>query len=344
MCNVFSILSDKVTDAAAARRQNYCRPVEKQDSVGSQKSQASTKEKRNQSLRYAFKEFTDFKQPVELDQKSYKMFYAKTPPKKSKRKPKKRKITSTPSSRKRRRMADAPAVNHPMEEPAKSRKVNETRKQVFALKKKHPCVTLVVGDLKRNIERAENNEEFGKIMLQTIQKLVDILNTAKRLAQLATDLLVQFVMQKYPNNDPPSNSARVQVFTPLMYGKDGGKVYQQNLLRLIISSRNQNEDVERILLNLTQVESEPTTPSSKPAVLAFQLLVNCYEQDGSVYKSLDQQKGKITLARALEMLSQVLDSELASHVKGRLPHLEGKVWSSLSLVYISKSDHDNTVG
>ena len=100
-------------------------------------------------------------------------------------------------------MIDAPAANHPMEEPFKSRKVNETRKQVFALKKKPSCVTLVVGNLKRNIERAENNEEFGQIMLQTIQKLVDILNIAKRLAQLATDLLVQFVMQKYPNTIHP---------------------------------------------------------------------------------------------------------------------------------------------
>jgi hypothetical protein len=83
---------------------------------------------------------------------------------------------------------------------------------------------------------------------------------------------------------------------------------------------------------------------SKPAVLTFQLLVNCYEQDRSVYESLDQQKGKVRLSRALEMLSQVLDSELASHIKGRLPQLEGKVWSSLSLVFISKSDHGNTVG
>jgi hypothetical protein len=106
---------------------------------------------------------------------------------------------------------------------------------------------------------------------------------------------VQFVMQKYPNNDPRSNSARIQVFTPVIYGKDGGKGYQQNLLRLIISSRNQNEDVERILLNLTQVQSKPTTPSSKPAVLTSQLLVNCYEQDGSVYESLVQQKGKVRL-------------------------------------------------
>jgi hypothetical protein len=80
-----------------------------------------------------------------------------------------------------------------------------------------------------------------------------------------------------------------------MYGKDGGKVYQQNLLKLNISSRNQNEDVERILLNLKQVESEPTTPSSKPAVLAFQLLVNCYQQYGSVYESLYQQKEKVSL-------------------------------------------------
>jgi hypothetical protein len=27
--------------------------------------------------------------------------------------------------------------------------------------------------------------------------------------------------------------------------------------------------------------------------------------------------------------SSWLDSELASHIKGRLPHLEGKVWGSL---------------
>jgi hypothetical protein len=84
-------------------------------------------------------------------------------------------------------------------------------------------------------------------------------------------------------------------FTPLMYGKDGGKVYQQNILRSFIS-RNENEDVEMILLNIMQVESEATTPFIKPAVLAFQLLVNCYEQDRSVYESLDQQKGKIRLS------------------------------------------------
>ena len=69
-------------------------------------------------------------------------------------------------------MADASAANHPMEVPAKSRKVNETRKQVFALMKKHPSNTFVVGNPKRNIERAENNEELRNIMLQTIQKLV----------------------------------------------------------------------------------------------------------------------------------------------------------------------------
>jgi hypothetical protein len=60
-----------------------------------------------------------------------------------------------------------------------------------------------------------------------------------------------------------------QDFTPFMYGKDGGKVYQQNHLRLIISSRNQNEDMERILLNVTQVESEPTTPFSKTSCTGF---------------------------------------------------------------------------
>ena len=46
-------------------------------------------------------------------------------------------------------MADAPAANRPMEEPAKSLKVNEIQKPDFALKKKHSCVTLAVGDIKR---------------------------------------------------------------------------------------------------------------------------------------------------------------------------------------------------
>jgi hypothetical protein len=125
------------------------------------------------------------------------MFYAKPARKSQKRGLKK--ITSTPSGRKKRRMTDAAAVEHPIEgEQAKYRKVNETRKQAFELKKKHPCVTLIVGDLKRSIERAENNAEFGQVRLETIQKLVDILNTAKRLVQLATELLAQFVLQKYP--------------------------------------------------------------------------------------------------------------------------------------------------
>jgi hypothetical protein len=90
------------------------------------------------------------------------MFYAKLPCKKSKRKAKKWKITSTPSGRKRR-MADAPAANHLMEEPAKCRKVNETRKQVFVLKKKHPWVTLVVGDLKETLKEQRITKNLGTL-------------------------------------------------------------------------------------------------------------------------------------------------------------------------------------
>jgi transcriptional regulator of aromatic amino acid metabolism len=123
---------------------------------------------------------------------------------KVKRKPKKRKIKSTPSGRKRRRMADAPAANHLMEESANCRKVNETRKKFLCSRRSTHALLLSWGS-KMKHWRAENNEEFGQIMLQTIQKLVDILNTAKRLAQLSTDLLMRFVMQKYSNNDPPSN-------------------------------------------------------------------------------------------------------------------------------------------
>jgi hypothetical protein len=111
---------------------------------------------------------------------------------------------------------------------------------------------------------------------------------------------------------------------------------------LFISSRKQNENVEKILLNVTQVQFEPTTPFSKPAVLAFQLLVNCYEQDGPVYESLDQQKGKFSLSRALEMLSQVLDSELASHIKGRFHIWKERYGVFYHKVFISKTD--NTLG
>jgi hypothetical protein len=60
------------------------------------------------------------------------------------------------------------------------------------------------------------------------------------------------------------------------------------------------------------------------------LLLDGWNTDSSTFQNLDQQYGKITLTRTLEMLSQVVDTELASHIKGRLPLLEAKVITSIS--------------
>ena len=171
-------------------------------------------------------------------------------------KPKERKLTSTLSGRERRRMADATAANHPVEEPVISRKVYKTRMHVFALKKKHSCVTLVVGYLKQNIERAENNEEFGQFMLHTIQNCWTSLISQKDSHNWQLLCWCSLSCKNIQITIHPQTQ-RIQVFTAVIYVKD--KAYQQNLLRLIISSRNQNEDVERILLSLTPVQSKPTT-------------------------------------------------------------------------------------
>ena len=62
------------------------------------------------------------------------------------------------------------------------------------------------------------------------------------------------------------------------------------------------------------------------AMIAYNLLKKCYPNNQD-YQSLDELYGKLSLSRTLEMLSQVIDTELASHIKGRLPLLEAKATS-----------------
>jgi hypothetical protein len=60
-------------------------------------------------------------------------------------------------------MAHAPAANHPMEVPAKSRKVMRLESKFLRPKKKHPCDTLVVRDPKRNIKREKEKKNLDTL-------------------------------------------------------------------------------------------------------------------------------------------------------------------------------------
>jgi hypothetical protein len=73
-------------------------------------------------------------------------------------------------------------------------------------------------------------------------------------------------------------------------------------------------------------------------MIAYNLLKKCYPNNQD-YQSLDEFYGKLSLSRTLEMLSQVMDTERASHIKGSLPLLEAKVisWFFLDTFWIMGS-------
>jgi len=119
--------------------------------------------------------------------------------------------------------------------------------------------------------------------------------------------------------------ARTRILTPLLYGTSGGKVYQQNLLRLIISGQATAVNVDELLLDVVQTSPQAATSIRNRANIAFQLLKNCYSQPTMDFQSMDDLYGKLPLTRVLQMFSQVIDTELTSHLKGRLPLLQEKV-------------------
>lgn len=125
----------------------------------------------------------------------------------------------------------------------------------------------------------------------------------------------------------------------MLYGKDGGKVYQQNLLRLIISGENGSSDIDGLIVNM--ICGHGTGPStdkgsiSNPAKIAFQLLMNGYSEEKTTYHCLDDLHGKRNLSRTLHTLSQTIDTELASHLKGCLPLLEEMVKYRFALLQLS---------
>jgi hypothetical protein len=67
------------------------------------------------------------------------------------------------------------------------------------------------------------------------------------------------------------------------------------------------------------------------AKMAFQLLKDRYPKERGKVEGLCVAHGKMALQRTLEMMSSVMDTELASHLKGRLPILQEKV----SLCFVS---------
>lgn len=310
---------------------NYYRPIERQ--VVGKDGKASQPEK--DKHRYNYKEFSEFKKQIEL-KNGFRMYSAKKPsqqedktdvdkePEKKKKKQKKKKPKAEPSGRSTRKITQGPII---------SRKMNDSRKEILRLKKAHPVVTLNVGDLYANIQRATSDNFLRERIMGSIQALVTVLNLAKRHAQMATDIFIMYIMERFPFRDYLCNMARRQCFTCLIYGSDGGKVYQQNLLRRIISGKYQEVDIDMLIAKIIDPNHGNMTKTALAPIVAdcaYRLLLDGWNTDSSTFQNLDQQYGKITLARTLEMLSQVVDTELASHIKGRLPLLEAKVITSFS--------------
>jgi hypothetical protein len=102
--------------------------------------------------RYSYKQFDEFKKPVELDS-GFNMYVAK-PHKQTERKKPKRKVKAAPSNRSARTDVKT--------EPSKSRTMGQSRREIFALCKLHPKVTLDVGSLSANIGRALPQKKLGR--------------------------------------------------------------------------------------------------------------------------------------------------------------------------------------
>jgi hypothetical protein len=78
------------------------------------------------------------------------------------------------------------------------------------------------------------------------------MNEAKKLAQLATDLYLMKIIERWPLADSASNSKRNEMFTPLLYGKAAGTAYYQTLLTLIDKDDCPSEELTRRLHELFQ--------------------------------------------------------------------------------------------
>ena len=141
--------------------------------------------------------------------------------KRKKEKKKKKKAKAEPSGRSKRKLDNAPGLSEEdmVEEPVKKRKMNESRKLALDLKRKHPTVTLNVGNVATNIRRAIPNSKIQEKVLNTIQSMARIMNDSKKLAQMATSLLIAYVMECYPYLDYLCNKARTILLTSLVYGK-----------------------------------------------------------------------------------------------------------------------------
>ncbi|KAH8549028.1 hypothetical protein BGW37DRAFT_118494 [Umbelopsis sp. PMI_123] len=322
--------------------------------------------------RYAYKNFIEFKKQVSLEEKGYEMYTANFSENRNKVRRKQQKAKANKSGRRTRLTGQ--------DQPKKSRKVSETRRKIFDLTKKHPTITINAGDPKSNISKAAT-PEVAPIDLYAIQALVKNMNTAKRLAQLATDLFFMKILEKLPLDGAAHMEKRKELFEPVLYGKNAGKHYFQTLLGPIArndghsehlrkisnqlleginddgdepmpeadksddgdevmeeimeeddddeneeedddeqeyddnSTADINEKTSRTNASHTEKYMNPSLPKTC-TLIAFQLLKDCHKD----YAAL----GAIS-SRSIQMLSQTLHREFASHLKGRIPLLLEKV-------------------
>jgi hypothetical protein len=184
--------------------------------------------------------------------------------------------------------------------------MNPSRKQVYALKKKHSTITLNIGLLEKNVNKVlADRPEMARLILAKIRALVAPMNEVKALCQFATALYIGHYLVKYPNVDQDSNKARAVVFYPLLVGHDGTKTYHQQLLRLVLGG-----GIKR-------------GSSKEEAEKAFSLWQNSRPQPelGELQKKYNIK----SCTRTSQMLSSTMDTEAAFHLQGSFPFVLAKV-------------------
>jgi len=92
----------------------------------------------------------------------------------------------------------------------------------------------------------------ASIIFSRIQILVKQMNKAKKLAELATDLYLMKIIERWSLANSASNPKRKEMFTPLLYGKAAGTAYYQTLLTLIVNDDCPSEELTRRLHELLQ--------------------------------------------------------------------------------------------
>lgn len=153
----------------------------------------------NKRGRYAAKHFNMFKTRTVL-QSGYDMYTANPPETATDDKPKpkrrQRKANAAKSGRDQRKTGQ--------DEPKIKRVASDIRKMMLRMRKLHPTVAILAGDLEENIKKA-NSSDFSSVIFKAIGRAVTNMSIAKSLTQLATYLLLMKVIEILPLDNPAFN-------------------------------------------------------------------------------------------------------------------------------------------